>query len=118
MKTRSIGDYGEDLARKYLIKHGHTIVDHNFRWRFGEIDFITRKKKAFYFIEVKYRSTADFGLPQEAVVKRKQQRIRKTASLWLQRRHLPMDTEMHFEVIAISKDIRGKTRYEYIEDAF
>jgi putative endonuclease len=118
LKTRAIGDYGETLARAFLIKRGHTIIDHGFRWRFGEIDYITRKKKSFHFIEVKYRRTADYGLPQESVIKSKQHKIRKTAVLWIQQRHLPVATEMHFDVLAISKDIRGNIRYEFIEDAF
>ena len=94
------------------------MVERNFRWRFGEIDIITRKNSSFHFIEVKYRRTRDYGLPQESVIQKKQHKIQRTAQLWLQRRHLPVDTEMHFDVLAIHKDIRGRIHYEYIEDAF
>lgn len=118
MKTRSIGLYGEKLARTYLEEHDHVIVDRNFRWRFGEIDIITRKKGILHFIEVKYRRTRDYGLPQESVIRKKQQRIKRTAQLWIQHRHLPADCEMHFDVLAISRDIKDRIRYEYIEDAF
>lgn len=118
MTTRSIGAYGEDLARSYLENNDHAIIDRNFRWRLGEIDFITKKNRSLHFIEVKYRRSRDYGLPQESVIKRKQHKIRRTALLWLQQRHLPVDSDMHFDVLAISKDIRGRIRYEYIEDAF
>lgn len=118
MKTRSIGTHGEKLAKAYLEKNGHKIIEQNFRWRFGEIDIITRRNRSLRFVEVKYRRTRDYGLPQESVIRKKQHRIKRTAMLWIQRRHLPIDSEMHFDVLAISKDIRGKIRYEYIEDAF
>jgi putative endonuclease len=116
--TRSIGAYGENLAQSYLEKNDHEIIDRNFRWRLGEIDFITKKNRSLHFIEVKYRSTRDYGLPQESVIKKKQHKIQRTALLWLQQHHLPVDSDMHFDVLAISKDIRGRIRYEYIKDAF
>ena len=118
MKTRRIGTYGEDLAKTYISNSGHNIIDRNFRWRFGEIDFITKKDHSFHFIEVKYRSSRDYGLPQESVIKKKQHKIKRTALLWLQQKRLPVDSEMHFDVLALSKDLRGRIRYEYIEDAF
>lgn len=118
MSKTSIGRKGERLARAFLKKKGSVIVAHNFRCRFGEIDLILRKNKAFRFVEVKYRRSEEYGLPQESVVKRKQTRIRRTAVLWLRMRHLPMDSEIHFDVLAISRDVFGKIAYEYIEDAF
>ncbi|UCF71317.1 MAG: YraN family protein [candidate division WOR-3 bacterium] len=113
----SLGIAGENLAKEYLKQKKYNILDHNFRCRFGEIDLVARKDKAFHFIEVKYRRSVDYGLPQEAVVRRKQQRVRNTALIWLKRRHLPLDTEIHFDVLAIT-ELAGKMKYEYIEDAF
>lgn len=113
----SLGIHGETLARKYLKKKKFNIVDHNFRCALGEIDVVARKDKAFRFLEVKFRRTVDYGLPQEAVVMRKQRRIRSAAIVWLKRRHLPIDSEIHFDVLAITEQA-GKTNYEYIEDAF
>ena len=118
MNKTFIGKQGEELARKFLKKKGFNIIAHNFRCRFGEIDLILRKNRAFRFVEVKYRRCEEYGLPQESVVKRKQARIRKTAILWLRIRHLPMDSEIHFDVLAISRDVFGKITYDYIEDAF
>jgi len=117
MDKISIGKRGEELARKYFQKRGYTIVDHNFRCHFGEIDLILRKDKAFRFVEVKFRKTSDYGLPQESVIKNKQKKIRNVAICWLQRRHLPIYGELHFDVLAISEDT-GKIKYDYIEDAF
>jgi putative endonuclease len=118
MDKTAIGKTGETLGRRYLQKKGFNIVDHNFRLRSGEIDLIARKNRAFRFIEVKFRRTNDYGLPQESVVKKKQKRIRRTALSWLRRRRLPMDSEIHFDVLAISKNNFGEIKYDYIEDAF
>lgn len=118
MNKVGIGRQAEALAQEFFQKKGFIVVDHNFNCRFGEIDLIVRKDKALRFVEVKYRSHVDHGLPQEAVVKRKQQRIRASALMWLKRRHLPVDGELHFDVLALSKDSRGKIIYDYIEDAF
>ena len=115
--TKALGIHGEKLAREHLKKKNYNIVDHNFRCPQGEIDLIVRRDKAFRFIEVKFRRTAEYGLPEESVVRRQQQRIRKAALVWLQRRHLPMTSEMHFDVLAISER-GGGHKYEYIEDAF
>ncbi len=117
MNTKYLGDKGEILAREFLEHHGYTVIDHNFRSRYGEIDLIAHKKKAYRFVEVKSRSTHDFGIPQEAVVTRKQKKIRKTALIWLRQRHLPMDSEIHFDVLAITM-LSGRPRFEYIQDAF
>ncbi len=113
----SIGRFGEELAREHLRKQKYNIVDHNFRCPLGELDIIARKNRAFRFIEVKYRRSSDYGLPQESVVKRKQRRIRNAAVIWLKKRHLPLDSEIHFDVLAIT-DQAGKIKYEYIPDAF
>lgn len=112
-----IGKKGEELARKFLNKKGFNIIDHNFRCRYGEIDLVLRKDRAFHFVEVKYRRTLEYGLPQESVDKRKQKKIQSVALLWLRKRHLPLDTEIHFDVLAINHSGDG-IDYEYIEDAF
>jgi len=117
MNQRYVGARGEQLAREYLEQHGGSVIDHNFHSRYGEIDLIIRKHRAYRFVEVKFRSTDDYGIPQESVVARKQQKIRKTALIWLKQRHLPMDSEIHFDVLGISL-MSGQLQYEYIEDAF
>lgn len=114
-----LGKRGEELARNFLKKQGFNIVDHNFRCRYGEIDLILRKDRSFHFVEVKYRRTLEYGLPQESVNRKKQNKIHCVALFWLKKRHLPMDSEIHFDVLAISQDNNNNgTKYEYIEDAF
>ncbi len=117
MDRTAIGKKGEALARKYFEEKGFSIVDRNFRCPYGEIDLILRKDKALRFAEINFRRTLEYGVPQESVLRHKQRRIRNTALLWLKQRRLPMDSEIHFDVLAISEKT-GKLTYHYIEDAF
>lgn len=90
------GKRGEDLAVSYLKKLGFQIIDRNFRIRGGEIDIIaieTSKvtgQKTLVFIEVKTRSTGEFGTPLEAITYYKLKSLMKTSSYYCMRNpHLP-----------------------------
>ena len=83
MKTRERGREKETLAVSFLQQQGAEILERNFRSPWGEIDIIARDKGVLAFIEVKYRKSADFGFPLEAVGPRKRERIRKTSLAYL-----------------------------------
>jgi putative endonuclease len=95
------GRQGEDLAVKYLGKNGYKILERNFRSKLGEIDIIAREKKDIVFIEVKTRSSADFGYPEESVGRQKQERIKNCASFYLQKKNINLP--VRFEVLSILK---------------
>lgn len=114
---KAVGDRGEKMARKFFQDRGFIIVAHNFRSRWGEIDLVLRHERAFRFVEVKFRRSLEYGSPQEAVVRAKQRKIRQAALYWLRLRQLPMDSDIHFDVLAI-REIRGQVNLEYLEDAF
>lgn len=109
----SIGAAYEEKAVKYLKEKGYQIIRQNFRCRMGEIDVIARKGTILVFVEVKYRKTASFGYPEEAVSFSKQRTIRKVAQYFLAAEQSTMDVECRFDVIAIlGEEIR------HIENAF
>ena len=112
-----LGKEGEARARKYLQKKGYTIVTQNYRCRFGEIDLIVEKEQALIFIEVRYRHSTDYGLPQETVIKRKQARIKKAATLYLLGQNLWDKVDCHFDIISIYQ-AQGQEKIEHIRDAF
>ena len=81
------GAAGEDLAAAELVNRGYTIIERNFRGRGGEIDIIARDGGELVFVEVKTRRNFRFGMPEEAVGKRKADCISRTAmDYWLQKR--------------------------------
>lgn len=51
--TQETGSIGEDIACRFLVKHGYSIVDRNYRKKYGEIDIVAEKDKKLCFVEVK-----------------------------------------------------------------
>lgn len=82
-----IGKKGEEVATQYLQKKGYKIIDRNFRKGYGEIDIVaieTSKKleKILVFIEVKTRTSNQFGSPLEAITPWKLKILTKTAQFY------------------------------------
>ena len=84
LRKKLLGKKGETATIKYLKKHGALILERNYSTPFGEADIIAELDDQILFVEVKTRSSDEFGLPQEAVGKQKQDRYRKIAKFyWL-----------------------------------
>ena len=113
VNKRQTGTSYEIKAEEYLIKKGYKILERNFRNRSGEIDIIAKDGEYFCFIEVKYRTTNDFGSPFEAVDYRKQNQIRKMARYYLMRNKLSEWTACRFDVIGFEGE-----KMTHIENAF
>lgn len=101
MNKRETGSRYEDAAVAYVEALGYHILERNYRDRYGEIDIIARDGSYVVFLEVKYRRDEGLGYPEEAVDKRKQQRIRHTASFYLYRSGLGEETPCRFDVVSI-----------------
>lgn len=109
--NKALGQKGERRARRYLFWHGWKILDKNYKTPFGEIDIVARKKDVIAFIEVKTRLSDIFGLPSEAVDKRRQSRYIMGANYYLVNRNI--DLTVRFDIIEI---FRGQLNH--IENAF
>lgn len=81
---REIGSFGERCAAKFLIKNGYEIVNQNYYTQYGEIDLIAENDKYIAFVEVKTRHINPLVRPVYAVNKAKQNKMIKTAFLYLQ----------------------------------
>ena len=113
------GAWGEAIAAEYLRKKRYKIIAAGFRCRFGEIDLIAQDKKYLVFAEVKLRKTADFAKAMEYVDRRKQDKIRVTASLYLSEH--PTSLQPRFDVIEIYAPEGTATlrpEINHMEDAF
>jgi putative endonuclease len=98
---RKFGDEGEKIAVDYLTKNNYKIIDRNFRvGRLGEIDIIARENEYLCFIEVKTRTSLIFGMPSEAVNKRKRRSIIKLASIYMNRYRLT-ENNARFDIVEI-----------------
>lgn len=97
---KELGNMGEQIAVEYLEKNKYEIVTRNFYSKQGEIDIIAKDKEEIVFIEVKTRSSINFGKPAEAVNYIKQKHMYKTAMYFLYRRKM-LDTTVRFDVIEV-----------------
>ena len=103
MNTKILGTSGETIALNYLKKNGAKILAQNYSNRLGEIDIIYKEKNFIVFVEVKTRSTRNFGFPRDAVGKFKQEKIRKIATLYLMETK-NLKQQCRFDVIEIFRN--------------
>ena len=118
-RSKLSGAWGEALAAEYLRKKHYTVVAAGYRTRFGEIDLIVQDRKFLVFVEVKLRKAADFAQAMEYVDRRKQDRIRITASMFLSQN--PTKLPCRFDVIEIYAPEGTATAHpeiRHLEDAF
>jgi len=116
-RRAELGLRGEAAARKHLEAQGFQILAQRFRCRFGEIDLVGDDGRTLVFVEVKTRSTAAFGKPEESVTARKQARLGQLATAFLVRAGLT-DRHCRFDVVAVEEDSRGTLSVRHIPDAF
>ena len=113
--THSLGQYGEDLACKYLQAQGYQILARGFRFRrYGEIDIVANKDGVLSFIEVKTRSSQRYGKPAESVTLAKQRKIYRVAQYYLQcaglMSRIPM---LSFDVVEVIIEGAGVRLFHY-----
>ena len=100
MIKKKLGNLGEEIAAEYLEKYDYKIIKRNFYCRQGEIDIIAKDKEEVVFIEVKTRSSINFGQPSEAVNSVKQKHMIKAAQYYLYKNNCLNDF-IRFDVVEI-----------------
>lgn len=113
------GAWGEAVAAEYMRRKHYQIVAAGYHSRFGEIDLIVKDKKSLVFVEVKLRRNGNFAAAREYVDRRKQDRIRVTASIYLSQN--PTNLQPRFDVIEIYAPEGSATAepvINHMEDAF
>jgi len=117
MNRRAFGSAVETSARQYLTTAGLELISTNFTCRMGEIDLIMLDSSILVFIEVRFRADAKFGGAKRSVTQVKQQRLIKTAKLFLLRNQQFREYCCRFDVIAARGEL-GNIRFDWIKDAF
>jgi putative endonuclease len=110
-----LGQLGEDLAVDFLQKNGYEILDRNWRFQKAEVDIIAQKKDVLAVVEVKTRSSLEFGLPQDFVNPKKIQLLVKAINEYVVSKDL--DVTVRFDIIAIHYT-KANIDIEHIEEAF
>ena len=117
--SRLLGRWGEDLAANYLRDKGFRLVAANWRCRFGEIDLIAEDGRYLCLVEVKLRRSAAYGSAAAFVDRRKQEKLRTAAMLYLSRH--PTSLQPRFDVIEVYAPQGMKTEKPelfHLENAF
>lgn len=105
-QKQSLGKWGEQRAADFLEEKGYTILERNWRCEYGEIDLIARDGDGLVFAEVKARSSARYGQPEEAITPAKQQHLYESALTYLQE-HAEWDGDWRIDVIAVTRGADG-----------
>jgi|SRR5690554_8546 len=97
--TKDIGQLVEQQAEQFLQKQGLRTLERNFRTKAGEIDLIMQDGNSLVFVEVRYRRQLKFGDGADTVTWHKQQRLIRSAQVYLQARG-QHDRPCRFDVVA------------------
>jgi putative endonuclease len=103
MKTdkQKLGNYGEDLACRYLERKGYRIVTRNFRFGKGELDIVCMDTRHLVIVEVKSIRKNGYGLGGERVPLKKQREIIRATYGYLSRHPELQHSGVRFDVILL-----------------
>ena len=117
-KTQKIGEIGENIAIRFLMKHNFSILDRNYTKKWGEIDIIAEKGNKLYFIEVKSVSritlenvtyeTLDQYKPEDNMHPWKMKRMARTIQTYLLSKKVPDEKEWQVDLLVIFLDLKDK----------
>src|SRR3990167_3839232 len=124
-ETQKIGEIGENITVKFLVKHGFSIIDRNYTKKWGEIDIIAEKENKIYFIEVKSVSceTLDNVLhetsehrPEDNMHPWKLKRMARTIQTYLLSKKID-EKEWQVDLLVVFLDIKNKkARVKVVKD--
>ncbi|GAA1695389.1 YraN family protein [Kribbella yunnanensis] len=102
--SNAVGQYGEELASRYLTNQGLVILERNWRCAIGEIDIVAREGDTLVVCEVKTRRGLGYGSPLESITYRKLTTLRKLAGAWLRSHEVrPRAVRIDFVAVLITQ---------------
>lgn len=113
--TKQLGDRGEQVVVDYLVTAGHEIVARNYKTKLFEVDIISRKDRALYFTEVKYRGGSDYGAALDFIDKKKQQKMHLAVEGFVVANPEYADFTPTLAVAAVGKDFKLEEWFELDE---
>ncbi len=127
-EKQNIGKLGEDIAVKYLEKHGYKILGRNYHKPWGEIDiiasenigknqFLARQSQELVFIEVKTQKKEFEWRPEENITFHKKRQLSRIVTTYLKSNKIPEDQNWRVDVLAITLDFKTKNaQIEHIQN--
>ena len=103
-----IGKIGEEITRRFLIKHNFLYIESNYRTKFGEIDIVTKKDNRLHFIEVKSVKVKSFEnldklliRPEDNLTNAKWLKLVITVEQYLKHRNVPHETLFQIDLACV-----------------
>jgi len=116
-KSRELGRWGEREAARFLRRKGYRILLRNVRIGGGEIDLVCRDASVLVFVEVKTRSSTDYGEPAEAVDAEKRARLVRAAYAYLEELGRE-EVTYRFDIVEVLAEAQAKPRIRLLSNAF
>ncbi len=113
--SHNFGIEGEKIAKKHLLEKGYEILEQNWRFKKLEVDIIALHKQQIIFVEVKARSTSDFGEPELFVTKKKQGFLVAAAHEYLTSNNIAL--ESRFDIVSVLQ-LNNTIQVKHLEGAF
>ncbi|MDX9752015.1 MAG: YraN family protein [Flavobacteriales bacterium] len=110
------GASGEHLAARFLEERGYTVLHRNWRHGRHEVDLVAQHGQELVFVEVKTRSSARYGQPEEAVKKGKRGNLIKAANAYLEEAGRTL--AVRFDIVSVILHPGGKPYVHHIPEAF
>ncbi|SMC71164.1 YraN family protein [Pedobacter nyackensis] len=111
-----LGTWGEKIAVAYLESCGYRILNTNWRCARAEVDVIADQEGTIIFVEVKTRSSVDYGHPEDFVSYKKEKQLEFASSAYIEMRQ--HQGEIRFDIIAIVFENKDIYQINHIKDAF
>ena len=108
------GNQGEEMAAEFLQQKGYEILACNYRYKHSEIDLIVRKDNLIVFVEVKTRSSSEFGEPEAFVDSKKAVKIIEGADQYVYENN--WNGNIRFDIVSVK--LGSKPEVVHFEDAF
>lgn len=113
--SHNFGIEGEKIAKKHLLEKGYDILQQNWRFKKYEVDIIASHNNLIIFVEVKARSTSDFGEPELFVTKKKQGFLVAAANEYLISNNIEL--ESRFDIVSVLQ-LNNSITVKHLEAAF
>lgn len=115
MDRKAVGKKGEKLAQDFLKSKGYRILEANYRSSIGELDIVAENKNRLAFVEVRTRSSAEYGTPEESITEIKKEKLVSLCMEYINTHDI--SREWHLDLVAVELNQEGKlVRLEHIPD--
>lgn len=114
---KRLGEAGEEIAARELIRRGYAVRERNWRCAEGELDIIAERENVLVFVEVRTRRGNRFGTPEDSITPAKRAHLIAAAQSYLEA-HSMQDRDWRIDVAAVEMSARGVLeRVDVIENA-